>query len=559
VDAFSPTDNQRKVIEFDRGRILVKARPGSGKTTTIAHRVARLTKERSEDGVGILCLSYSRSAARAMRDSVGSLIGPPTDPTVISTFHGFAERILRNQGHRIGLNDFTLLETDQSRAVALQLALEDVGESIDAEDSSVLLLGAISKKARRSESPLPPAGFGALTFDEVYKIYVEYLFANRTVDFDLMLIRACEVLASYPKIRQQYQRQYAHIVVDEAQDTGELQFDLLSQLVGEPTKSLACFIDPQQQVNSWLEVRPDRLERLTAQFGMTVCEFDRNFRHEKGIAKLANALRTRTPLGNVELDHVAYSIARDEFDEAATVVEWVHHRRSIRDVPNQSTAVLARSSWLLTAVESALRSSGLEPWRPAEKHGPFTTDALRVFVESVRWRANQENLVTQRGLGELLGLSSGFSFADVACAVRVRHPEILTLVKQLDPAVESTAESLKNLLVAAQVLAVTEGEEEFAALADDGERLRRRLIDTRIEAGNRDVHWHMIHAALSEPMPRPASAIWVSSIHAAKGLESSRFSECEPRAAGRGTSASLRGYHPSTGQSSAHQQPATDQ
>jgi DNA helicase II / ATP-dependent DNA helicase PcrA len=503
------SSEQKELVETTSGRFLVEARPGCGKTTTIAHRVAALSKGRPDGAPGTLCLTHSRAAVAAMTGYTEQIAGAIRPPTLIATFHSFAESVLRSYGHLIGLRAFTLLDTDEARVTALRMALE--GEGVQVIHTDHNLLASISAYLRRSnlESPAIQAN---LTFDEVVKVYVDFLEATQSVDFDLLLIKANEVLSANPSARNHYRRMYGHIIVDEAQDTSSLQLDLLAQIIGPKTQSVEMFIDADQRVNGWLGV-PDGLPKLLAEmFELETRTLSENFRNHNGILAVADAIRNGSPIPYES--GVEFPVAPLDNAEGILVADWIRAFGT-----DSSIAVIARSRWLLTHVESALTSAGISFWNPSEKHNLFSTEEFQHLLPILRWLASPDNLVTRRELAAALQAGEESDVEAVTNGYARLFPRARTISACLS--------SPKNIALSALEYAVRstldnslETDDDTAqAFDDDLRRVADRLRTYRLRSISADMDWAAIYQALTEPVPRPSNSVWVGSIHAAKGLE----------------------------------------
>src|SRR6266566_7536385 len=120
----SLNENQRLAEEWDTGRLLVLAGPGSGKTHVLTLRIARLIEQSAEEHYRVLALTFTAKAAAEMKTRVDQVIGQRADRTFITTFHSFAADILRQHGSHVGIRpDFVILNQDEDRAAVLADAI----------------------------------------------------------------------------------------------------------------------------------------------------------------------------------------------------------------------------------------------------------------------------------------------------------------------------------------------------------------------------------------------------------------------------------------------------
>lgn len=506
------SDIQRQLVDADSGRFLVVARPGCGKTTTIAHRVSRLVKARTDGSAGTLCLTHSRAAVAAMTGYVQELAGPVHPPTVIATFHSFAESVLRAYGHLIGLAGFTVLDTDGARVMALRLALTGEGE-VDLEIDQ-RLLDAISSRLRRSTTVDNEIISREIAFEDIVDAYLDYLHSTGSVDFDVLLLKASELLAGQPNVRSHYQRMFRNIIIDEAQDTSTLQLDLLAQLIGPKTTSVEVFIDQDQRINGWLGV-PDGISKILADaYDLEVVTLQKNWRNPDDIRTLAEAIRTNTRFA--PSSGVAFETVRSDADEGRRVVRWIDE---CRDDPRiRSIAVLARSRWLLAQTEVALAASKIEYWFPSERQNHFSSDAFQALLPVLRWLSSPENPVTRRELTDMFGVSPEATIVQIVDRFGACFPQAQAIASALG---EPQSEGLRALESAALDLerTIVDDNDEGAAFFDDVRRVIQRLRAQRLRITGSSLDWNIAYQALTEPVQKPKNAVWIGSIHASKGLE----------------------------------------
>src|SRR5688572_26084287 len=217
-------DAQRLAALSVDGPLIVVAGPGTGKTFTFAHRVVHLLREKDVPAREILALTFTRAAAREMRERVKTLLAAPLDELWLDTFHAVALRLLRERG----------LAFDVAAEEDKPALLEGL---VDRREAPRFLDGLRREKqrlARPTEGPALEyqrrlAARGLMDFDDIF-IELEGLF-----DRDAAFLDACR-------------RRFRHVLVDEFQDTSFAQYRLLSRLapvslcvVGDPDQSIYGF------------------------------------------------------------------------------------------------------------------------------------------------------------------------------------------------------------------------------------------------------------------------------------------------------------------------------
>ena len=213
---------QRKAAEKVEGPILILAGAGSGKTRTVTYRIAHM----------ILALTFTNKAAREMKERAEALVGADSHNLVVSTFHSFAVRLLKTYSERIGYGrNFNIYDVDDQKSIIGKIK-RDLNAGND-DYTPGRIAGKISKLKEQGIGPeqlekeldlkLPANKF----FYEIYKQYNEVLKANNAMDFSDLLLNARKLLDdSY--VLERVQDRYRYIVVDEYQDTNDIQYEIIS-------------------------------------------------------------------------------------------------------------------------------------------------------------------------------------------------------------------------------------------------------------------------------------------------------------------------------------------
>jgi len=229
---------QRQAVTFDQGPALVLAGAGSGKTRVIAHRIAWLV-ERGVDPASILAVTFTNKAAIEMRGRVRALSKEAAGRSQIATFHSFGLWLLREEHVAAGLPKwFSICDAGDQVSLAKR-CLRDV--QMDSRKFDVRkLLGIVSRRksllpGTRADSgrfPVPDDDYEAIV-DILLPRYEQALRAQRSIDFDDLMVRPVALLAADRAMRRAYRERFRHVLVDEFQDTNRVQLRLLELLCVE--------------------------------------------------------------------------------------------------------------------------------------------------------------------------------------------------------------------------------------------------------------------------------------------------------------------------------------
>jgi DNA helicase-2/ATP-dependent DNA helicase PcrA len=385
LDDLNP--EQRQAVVHDGGHLLIVAGAGSGKTATLAARVARLLA----DGVRperILLLTFSRRAAREMLVRAGQLAEAGGARRVWGgTFHAVANRLLRQHGTAVGLRPgFTVLDQgdgiDLLGLVRADLGLGERGRRFPKKDTLASIysrvVNAQDKLAAVVQRSYPWCRFEVDDIKRVFAGYVERKREHNVVDYDDLLLywRALALSATTGELLRQG---FDHILVDEFQDTNAVQADIVAAMAG-PGVQVAAVGDDAQAIYGFRSGSARHMLEFPERFpGARVVTLDRNYRSTPAILASANAMMAEAGEGYAkQLWSTRPEGARpqlvtcvDETAQSAMVCEAVLEQRE-RGVALREQAVLFRTGH---------HSDGLE-LELARRNIPFVKFGGLKFLES---------------------------------------------------------------------------------------------------------------------------------------------------------------------------------
>ena len=281
---------QQEAVNFMHGPCLVLAGAGSGKTRVITHKIGRLI----QSGVAaknIFAITFTNKAATEMRERARGLIGRAAKDAVICTFHALGVRLLREDGAALGLKpQFSILDSDDVNSI-----LKDAGGSVDAATARSWQWTISLWKNQGLNAAAATAHAGndnERIIARVMAHYEERLTAYQSVDFDDLISLPLKLLQNHESVRQKWQTQVGHILVDEYQDTNATQYELLKLLVGGKDPAQARFTavgDDDQSIYGWRGATLDNLQKLPIDFpALKVIKLEQNYRSTGAILRAAN-------------------------------------------------------------------------------------------------------------------------------------------------------------------------------------------------------------------------------------------------------------------------------
>jgi DNA helicase II / ATP-dependent DNA helicase PcrA len=365
---------QREAVTTGDGPLLILAGAGSGKTRVIAHRIAYLIAERNVWPRNILAVTFTNKAAEEMRNRVSKLIEGLElgSAPLISTFHSLCVRILRRDIEALNAGytrSFTIYDQDDTvrltRNCIRDLGLDDKQLTPRSVQSAI---SAAKNRGEDAESFTSRAQFvdeRRASIARVFQLYEERLQRNNALDFDDLLIKTVRLLRDVQEVRERYNDRFRYLLVDEYQDTNQLQFALI-RLLTEKQQNICVVGDPDQSIYRWRGADITNILKFEEHFpSARVIRLEENYRSTQNILDLASgvikhnierkekALWTQNPAG----EKIRYYQALDAEAEARFVAGKIEEH--LRREPDLRAAVLYRTNSQSRVFEEAMRRAGL--------------------------------------------------------------------------------------------------------------------------------------------------------------------------------------------------------
>ncbi len=360
----SLNDKQREAVAAPLSNMLVLAGAGSGKTRVLVHRIAWLMEVENITPFSILAVTFTNKAAREMRGRIEHLMGRGLNSTWIGTFHGLAHRLLRAHHAEAGLpENFQILDSDdQYRLVKRILKAMNLDEKHWAPRQIQWYINGNKDEGLRPQHIETHGDATAQKMQEIYAAYQEACDRSGLVDFAELLLRAHELWAKNPEVLAHYQRRFKAVLVDEFQDTNNIQYAWLRMLCSADTNNIMIVGDDDQSIYGWRGANVDNIHNFLKDFKDTsTIRLEQNYRSTANILNAANAVIDNNSgrLGKelwtegAEGDPISVYAGFNELDEARFIVsqikKWLDDGNSLKD-----TAILYRNNAQSRVLEEAL-------------------------------------------------------------------------------------------------------------------------------------------------------------------------------------------------------------
>ena len=507
---------QQLAARTTEGPVLILAGAGTGKTRTVTTRICHLL-EKGVAPQAILAVTFTNKAANEMRERVAENTPKGTKTKLtISTFHSLCVKVLRADIDRIGYKkNFTIYTGSDQVGLVKKLIAKMAGR-----DEKLKPEEAISLWSRQRNKNIP-AGTDDSLVVAVMTEYARQMRLLNAVDFDDLLVHACQILRQNLEVRDRWQGRFRYVMVDEFQDTNALQMELLKYFVGSH-HNICVVGDDDQSIYGWRGAEIQNILEFGRFFPKpTIVTLEENYRSTNTILNAANELikhnRNRHPKklwsGKAEGDKVRLISMPGEQEEAELVVDEIRERQAVDSRPFEDFAILFRTNSQTRAFEEALRQWKI-PYRVVGGQSFFDRREVKDLLGYLHVLANPDDDVNllriinnpPRGIGETVVEQATAESAQ-------RHEPVLRTLQRHDfrslfsnkaqqalerflDMIERYRESVKQGLT--PVWEIVEGllvETDYIAYL-------RRTCKEPEEAGNRETSVREVLASIRERMVR---------------------------------------------------------
>lgn len=361
-------EQQLKAVTTSSQNTRVIAGAGSGKTRVLTYRVAYLISELDINPYNILAISFTNKATGEMYNRLNTLLEGRAENLTVKTFHAFATYFLRREIDVLDYpHNFTILDDEDQTKIVKDLVSESGYKKSDPIVNKVLSFIESCKLKEKYPEDVSLSSFKhnqqeakeLLDFYERYEARKNRLYA---LDFDDLLLKSIQILSNYPEIQWKWQNRYTHILVDEFQDTNDVEYHFLKLLLNQDS-SLYVVGDPDQTIYTWRGTNARIIVDLDKKIrGLTTIILDKNYRSTKYIIDAANKLISHNKLRvekNLEtVNDLGSRVVVKSNNTRRSEAEWLcreildlveKHDYSFKDI-----AVLYRSSYVTVDFEQVL-------------------------------------------------------------------------------------------------------------------------------------------------------------------------------------------------------------
>ncbi|MFA6184828.1 MAG: UvrD-helicase domain-containing protein [Candidatus Shapirobacteria bacterium] len=421
--------NQKEAVIHIGSPLLLLAGAGSGKTRVLTHRVAYFIQKKIAKPSEILLLTFTNKAAEEMRNRTNRLIVETprrgvstTDKNNKSllkqnifagTFHSFCCRVLRADGNNIGIPPKFVIYDSNDQENLIKNILHELGLTTkEFKPSSVLYYIEAAKNSFQTPKDMiaQSHGFWQDYASKIYSRYQQKLFEFHALDFNDLLFKTVELFLQYPDVLAKYQDIYKFIMVDEYQDTNQIQY-LLTKLLAKKYNQITVVGDASQAIYGWRGADYRNLVSFTTDFKNTkVINLEENYRSTQIILDAANTVISKNnshPILKLftqkkSEDKIKIFEAESEVAEADFTASKIKFINDNLKIPLRNIAVLYRMNAQSRVLEEAfLRQSipyvllgGIRFYERAE---------IKDILSMLRFASNPADHISEERIEKALG------------------------------------------------------------------------------------------------------------------------------------------------------------
>ena len=362
-------DRQREAVLETEGYVRVIAGAGSGKTKLLVSRYAYLVQDYGIDSSNILCVTFTNKAAGEMKKRIRALIGDEQDVSLISTYHGFCNRLLRENPEKLFLNkQFQIIDGHQQKAVLSEIYQKFELKLDYASFESILRkIGCVKKDTgyvTRLCNPRPCQILAEIKDqdDRIIEEFLQRQKATYSLDFHDLISFAIHLLETDAYVREKWQSRLNYIMVDEFQDSSAVEMRLVD-ILSRQYQNLMIVGDPDQNIYEWRGSDVKLLVDFDKDHVPTqTIILNQNYRSTPQILQCANSLIEKNKLRlkkdlftkNGAGAPVIHYHSKNDYEEMDQVIDNINKIRVKEGFKYSDFAIVYRSGFLSRIAEKKL-------------------------------------------------------------------------------------------------------------------------------------------------------------------------------------------------------------
>ncbi len=460
---------QRQAVTHTGSPLLLLAGAGSGKTRVLTHRAAYFIEGKIATPDQILLLTFTNKAADEMKNRLQKLI-----PTIYDlrsknffagTFHAFCCKVLRADGHHLGIDPKFVIYDSNDQEDLIKMSLIDLNlNPKEFKPASIMYFIEAAKNSYQTPKDMiaQSHGFWQEYAAKVYQVYQKKLSEYQALDFNDLLFKVVQLFIDHPKVLEKYQDIYRYILVDEYQDTNQIQY-LLTKLLAQKYRQITAVGDASQAIYGWRGADFKNLMNLVADFkDIKIINLEQNYRSTQIILDAANSVISKNTSHPVlklftnkqSEDKIKLFEADSEISEAEFIAQKIKFIQDNQKIPLRNIAVLYR----MNAQSRVLEEGFLKYSIPYVLIGGirfYERAEVKDILAMMRYADNPHDKVSSDRLGKVFGKRRLTTFMDHLQSLDISSMTSLEILESLvtnsgyldryDPKDEDDQKKIENI------------------------------------------------------------------------------------------------------------------
>ncbi len=470
LDILAGLNPQQKEAVIHTGTpLLLLAGAGSGKTRVLTHRAAYFVKDQHATPDQILLLTFTNKAAGEMKQRMNTLLSDfsktSTDGLFAGTFHSFCCRVLRQDGHHIGISpDFVIYDSSDQENLVKQILFEKELTIKEFKPSSVLYFIEDAKNhyLKPKEVAQSASGFWAKIASDVYTKYQQRLDEYSALDFNDLLFKTVDLFSSHPEVLAKYHDKYRYILVDEYQDTNQIQY-LMTKMLAAKYKQITAVGDASQAIYGWRGADYKNLVSFTTDFSDSkVINLEQNYRSTKVILDAANSVISKNSSHPIlklftnksSNDKIKIFQADSEITESQFVASKIKFIHDNMQIPYKNIAVLYRMNTQSRVLEEAFLKQSI-PYVLIGGTKFYERAEVKDIVSMLRIIVDDKDRVSSDRVTKALGKRRRQTFDNLVASINLSQQTTLDVLENIvvnsgylqkfDPKLEEDQRRIENI------------------------------------------------------------------------------------------------------------------
>ena len=403
-------DEQHRSLEYDGGRLLIVAGPGTGKTHTLTCRIAHQISEKGVPAGNMLAVTFTHKAADEMRSRLNALLRERQPLPFIGTFHGMCLHLLRESDPEL---QFGIIDEDEQADLIKEAAAMTARSGVSVPLKAPRLLGRIMQAKQNLRSPEDLSKSAGTVLEEqgvvaVYRAYQQLLESQRLFDYEDLIFKVAKRLETDPEFCAFWRKRFRHVYVDEYQDLNHGQYRIIRSLVptGSVENSLCVIGDPDQSIYGFRGSDSSYFQRFLEDYpDAAVLHLTRNYRSTQTILSASFQVISR--------DGAQRSRTYSSVDgvKAITILELANEHAEAESIARAIEGLVGGTGYHSIDTGRVMAAYPPHAWTYADFAVlARTSDQLRVIAEGFETcgipfqTVNRRQILKENGVTELLSL-----------------------------------------------------------------------------------------------------------------------------------------------------------